>query len=247
MNAVRFHGVSAELLPARKPEGELMKRLLGVAAAVGGLFMGGSTGPMELDYISYSGAAISGYAKSEYFGAHQSVLPDDSGELAELVEPDPEHGFAGPAAVSSAAAAESSPGMEQPLQASVGNAYEPSSPFASISSTTESFPVGGPLLGKTGIGQGNSSKSKTAANESSHSPAVMSGRAAAPHFHRKSTPRREAGCARCSGSQWSSHPRILIAWLPTNLSHKHAHIQRERLSTGAAREREPRMLAALSF
>ena len=223
-----------------------MKRLLGVAAAVGGLFMGGSTGPMELDYISYSGAGMSGYAKSEYFGAHQSILPDNSGELAELVEPDPEHGLAGLTAVSSAAAAESSPGMEQPLEASVVNAYESGSPFVS-SGTTESFPVGGPLLGKTGVGQGASSNNKNAANEMSSGKNSASGRVAARHFHRNTTTRREAGCARCSGSQLSSHPRILLAWLPTHSTRTHSRMQREHLPTGAVREREPNMLAALSF
>jgi hypothetical protein len=237
------------LLPARKPEGELMKRLLGVAAAVGGLFMGGSTGPMELDYISYSGAAISGYAGSAYFGAHHSIMPDDSEELAAAIEPDPGHGFTGLAAVSSAAASESVQGAEQPLQASIGNAYELGSPFASTSSMTESFPVGGPLLGKTGVGQGDSSKNKAAASELSsakNSAAAVSGRAAARRFHRSPTTRREAGCARCSGSQPSSRPKIVIAWLPANLFRKHARMQREHLPTGAAREREPSLLAALS-
>ena len=91
-----------------------MKRLLGVAVAIAGLFVGGSTVPVELDYISYKGAAIVGYGGSANFGPPRSVLSADHGGLAEFIDRGPERMFAALTEGSSASASEPLQAKEQP-------------------------------------------------------------------------------------------------------------------------------------
>lgn len=224
-----------------------MKRLLGVAVAIAGLFVGGSTVPVELDYISYKGAAIVGYGGSANFGPPRSVLSADHGGLAEFIDRGPERMFAALTEGSSASASEFVQVREQPLQPSVRNAYEPDVPLSTLSDVSAGFPVGGPLLGKPADRQESPSKSKAAGNRiaaSKKSAAEMSGTRAAVHARPTLTTPREAGCTRCSGSQWASHPKSVVVLLSTEYFRKRARVRREHLPTGIAREREPAIITA---
>ena len=221
-----------------------MKRLLGGAVAIAGLFMGGSTGPVDLDYVNYSSAAISGYAGSASSGASHLILPDAHEELAEAIDHSLAPTFTSLTAVSSAAASETPQRIGPPLQSNFADAYQPDIPLGTTSNTSEGFPVGGPLLGESAEGKGKSAKNKTAGSAPDKSSVAMSGRAGAAHTHPGSTSPREAGCTRCSGTRWSSHPKLLVALLQTNPFRKHARVRREHLPTGTTRERELPILAA---
>lgn len=227
-----------------------MKRLLGVAVAIAGLSVGGSTVPVELDYISYKGAAIVGYGELANVGPPRSVLSADHGGLAEFIDRGPERMFAALTEGSSASASEPVQAKEQPLQPNVRNAYEPDLPLSTLSDVSAGFPVGGPLLGKAGDGQENPGKSKAAGNgiaASKKSATEMSRTRAAVHARPILTTHREAGCTRCGGSQWSSDPKSVVALLSTEYFRKRAWVRREHLPTGIAREREPPILATWNF
>lgn len=238
-----------------------MKRLLGAAVAIAGLFVGGSTVPVELDYISYKGAPIVGYGGSANFGPPRSVLSAGHGGLAEFIDRGPERMFAALTEGSSASASEplqakeqpsSLQAREQPSQPNVQSAYEPDVPLSTLNDVSGGFPVGGPLLGETRDGQENpsTSKSKTAGNgiaASKKSAAEMSGKRAAAHTHPTLTTPRETGCTQCSGSQWSSHPKSVVALLSIEHFRKRSRVRREHLPTGIARVRDAPILAAWNF
>ena len=142
-----------------------MKRLLGAAVAFAGLFVGGSTGPVDLDYISYNGAPIFGYGGSANFGPSRSVLSAGHGGLAEFIDRGPEHMFAALTEGSSASASEplqakeqpsSLQAREQPSQPNVQSAYEPDVPLSTLNDVSARVFLSAVLsLGETRDGQEN--------------------------------------------------------------------------------------------